>query len=52
MLVNDQLDVHFFFVYVYSKSLQVSSSYVLIIRRINCIMLTVWYAYRTVTYIV
>ena len=30
----------FFFVYVYSKSLYVLSTYVLIIRRINCINMT------------
>jgi len=48
-----------FFVYVYSKSLHVSSTRVLIIRRISCINTTsgmrVWVepksAYHTVTYI-
>ena len=39
ILVNNPLDAQlfFFFVYVYSKSLHVSSTQVLIIRRINCI---------------
>jgi len=40
IFVNDQLDAQFFFVYVYPKSLHVSSTYVLIIRRINCISTT------------
>jgi hypothetical protein len=40
ILVNDQLDAQFFFVYVCSKSLNVSSTHVLIIRRINCINAT------------
>jgi len=35
ILVNEQLDAQFFFMYVYSKSLHVSSTHVLIIRRIN-----------------
>ena len=35
MLFNDQLDAHFFFIYVYFSSLHVSSIQVLIIRRIN-----------------
>jgi len=37
ILVNNQLDAQFFFVYVYFNSLHVSSTPVLIIRRINCI---------------
>jgi len=38
VLVNNQLDAQFFFfVYIYSNSLHVSSTPVLIIRRINCI---------------
>jgi len=37
ILVNNQLEAQFFFVYVYSKYLHVSSTRVLIIRRINCI---------------
>jgi hypothetical protein len=40
ILVNDQLDAQFFFLYVYFNSLHVSSSLVLIIRRINCINTT------------
>ena len=40
MLVNNQLDTQFFFVYVYFNSLHVSSTYVLIIRRINFINTT------------
>jgi len=35
--VNNQLDAQLFFVYVYFNSLHVSSSHVLIIRRINYI---------------
>jgi hypothetical protein len=38
--VNDQLDAQFFFLYIYSNSLHVSSKLVLIIRRINCINAT------------
>ena len=37
ILFNDQLDAHFFFVYVYLNSLHVSSIQVLIIRRFNYI---------------
>jgi hypothetical protein len=37
ILVNDQLDAQFFFLYVYFNSLHVSSNLVRIIRRINCI---------------
>jgi hypothetical protein len=54
ILVNNQLDARFFFVYVYFSSLHVSSTHVLIIRRINSInttcdichsvLVTVWYA--------
>jgi hypothetical protein len=62
ILVNNQLDAQFFFfVYVYSKSLHISNTHVLIIRRINCINTTsgvchsMWVpakpAYQTVTYI-
>ena len=40
ILVNNQLDVQFFSVYVYFDSLHVSSNHVLIIRRINCINTT------------
>jgi hypothetical protein len=41
ILVNYQPDAQFFFfVYVYSKTLHVLSTYVLIIRRINCINTT------------
>jgi hypothetical protein len=40
ILVSKQLDAQFFFVYVYFNSLHVSSSHVLIIRRINCIYKT------------
>jgi len=39
-LVNNKRDVHFFFVYIYSNSLHVSSIPVFIIRRINCINTT------------
>jgi len=35
ILFNDQLEAHFFFVYVYFNSLHVSSIHVLIIRRFN-----------------
>jgi hypothetical protein len=52
--VNNQLDVQFFFMYVYFYSPHVSDSHVPIIRRINCInttsgichsvYMTVWYA--------
>ena len=37
VLVNNQLDAQFLFVCIYSNSLHVSSTPVLIIRRINCI---------------
>jgi len=37
ILVNNQLDVQFFFMYIYLYSLHVSGSHVPIIRRINCI---------------
>jgi len=38
ILVNKQLDAHFFFrIYIYSNSLHVLSTPVLILRRINCI---------------
>ena len=37
ILFNDQFDAQFFFVYVYFKSLHVSSIQVLNIRRFNCI---------------
>jgi len=37
ILVNNQLDAQFFFVYVYFNSLHVSSTPVLIIKRINFI---------------
>jgi hypothetical protein len=37
---NNQLDVQFFFMYVYFYSLHVSGSHVPIIRRINCINTT------------
>ena len=37
IFVNNQLDAHFFFMYVYFCSLHVSGSHVPIIRRINCI---------------
>ena len=41
ILANNQLDTQFFFfVYIYSNSLHVSSTPVLIIRRINCINTT------------
>jgi len=40
LLVNNQLDAQFFFVYVYFYSLHVSGSHVPIIRRINCINTT------------
>jgi len=36
ILVNDQIDAHFF-LYVYFYSLRVSGSHVSIIRRVNCI---------------
>jgi hypothetical protein len=57
ILVNDQLDVLFQYVYYFS-SLHVSNNPVLIIRRINCIntssgmchSVPSWPAYRTVTY--
>ena len=37
ILLNDQLDAQFFFVYVYFSSLRISSIQVLIIRSFNCI---------------
>jgi hypothetical protein len=40
VLVNNQLDAQFFFMYVYFYSLHVSGSHVPIIRRINCINTT------------
>jgi hypothetical protein len=40
ILVNNQLDTHFFFVYVYFYSLHVSGNNVSFIRRINCINAT------------
>jgi hypothetical protein len=40
ILVNDQLDTQFPFLYVYFNSLNVSSNLVLIRRRINCINTT------------
>jgi hypothetical protein len=40
ILVKDQLDAQFFFVYIHSKSLHVSSIHALIMRRINCINTT------------
>jgi hypothetical protein len=40
ILVNDQHDVQFLFLYVYSNPLHVSSNLMLIIRRINCINTT------------
>ena len=54
ILVNNQLDAQFFFLYVYFSSVRASRSHVLIIRRVNCINTTsgmchflqvsVWYA--------
>jgi hypothetical protein len=38
--VNNQLDTHFFSMYVYFYSLHVSGSHVPTIRRINCINTT------------
>jgi hypothetical protein len=40
ILVNDQLDAQFLFLYIYFNSLLVSSNLVLITRRINCINTT------------
>jgi hypothetical protein len=40
ILVNDQLDAQFLFLYVYFNSLHLSSNFVLIIRRINCVNTT------------
>jgi len=40
ILVNSQLDAQLFFMYVYFTSLHVSSTHVLIIRRISCINTT------------
>jgi hypothetical protein len=62
ILVNNQLDAQFFFVYVYFYSLHVSvsGSHEPIIRRINCMNTTsgichsvytiVWCAHQTVIY--
>jgi len=36
-LINNPVDAQFFFVYIYSNSLHISSTTVFIIRRINCI---------------
>jgi len=40
ILVNNQLDAHFFSVYVYFDTVHASSNHVLIIRRISCINTT------------
>ena len=40
ILVNNQLDAQFFFMYVYFYSVNISGSHVPIIRRINCINTT------------
>jgi len=40
ILVNNQRDAQFFFMYVYFYSLHVSGNHVSIIRRINCINTT------------
>ena len=40
IFVNNQLDTHFFFMYVYFYSLHISGSHVPIIRRMNCINAT------------
>jgi hypothetical protein len=40
ILVNNQFDAQFFFVYVYFYSVHISDSHVPIIRRINCINTT------------
>jgi hypothetical protein len=40
ILLNNQVDTQFFFLYVYFNSLHVSSNLVFIIRRINCIHTT------------
>jgi len=40
IFVNNQLDVQFFFMYIYFYSLHVSGSHVPIIRRISCISTT------------
>jgi hypothetical protein len=40
ILVNNQLDAQFFFMYVYFNSLHVSSTHVLVIGRISCIKTT------------
>jgi hypothetical protein len=37
ILINNQLYAQFFFIYVYFNSVCVSSTHVVIIRRINCI---------------
>ena len=40
IFVINQLDAQFFFMYVYFYSLQVSDSYMSIIKRINCVNTT------------
>ena len=40
ILVNNQLDAQFLSVYIYFYTLYISSSHVLIIRRLNCINTT------------
>jgi hypothetical protein len=40
LLINNQLDAQFFFMYVYFYSLHVMGCHVPIIRRINCINIT------------
>jgi len=40
ILVNNQLDAQFFFMYVYFYSLHFSGTHVPIIRKINCINTT------------
>jgi len=40
IFVNNQLDAHFFSMYVYFYSLHVSGNHVPIIRRTNCINTT------------
>jgi len=40
IFVNNQLEAHLFFMYVYFYFLHVSGSHVLVIRRINCINTT------------
>jgi len=43
IIVNNQLDAQFFFMYVYFYSLHVSRSHVPIIRRINLFQYGIWY---------